>query len=409
MKARGILFTAVSAHALIHVCELSFPATALLVTEDLLGGAGEYMEMGLATTLFGFLFGFTALPSGKLVDRFGPRTILVTLLFGVSLCMFALAMAPSFTVFSLVLAFLGAFAGLYHPAGTTMLSLGLEEHGKAMGYHGVGGNLGLAVTPFFVAALAEALDWRTAYAMVGAMPLALGVVVLATGVGKRADKAAGDEALPAGPDAEAEEAGAAGGARPYRLWPLAFIFAMAFFNGMTYRGLMTFLPTYFAERVDLAFFHSFPKAAVGGGMTTAILLLGVAGQFSGGWLADRIKKEKLYAGIFFIAAPALATLGYLHDLPLVAVTGVFAFLYFMNQPVGNAIIPSYTKDRVRGFVFGLYFFMSFGTGSVMSIVAGYIGERFELSSIFTYLAACIGFSALLGIGLVLASRKGWAE
>ena len=40
--------------------------------------------------------------------------------------------------------------------------------------------------------------------------------------------------------------------KSYLIVPLLIMFAMAVFNGMTYRGLMTFLPAYFAERVRLS-------------------------------------------------------------------------------------------------------------------------------------------------------------
>jgi len=392
-EERKVLASTVTAHALIHVCELTFPATALMVTADLLGGGKEYGEIGLATFVFGFLFGASALPGGWLVDRLGARTVLVFLLFGTGAAMVLLALSPNFWVFATALGLLGAGAGIYHPVGTTMLSLGLTEHGKAMGYHGVGGNIGLAVTPFFAAAMAGAVGWRWAYAIIGALPILLGTYVLVGKVGEGQGAAAKRE------ETEAESSG-----RGYLLAPLVLLFIMAVFNGMTYRGLMTFLPAYFSERVT-TFGEWLEPGVVGGAMTTAILTLGVVGQYVGGRLADRVKKEVLYVTIFFVSVPLLFLIGRFHDLPLVGVAGLFALFYFMSQPVGNAMIPAYTSPRSRGIAFGLFFFMAFGVGSIMGWIAGYVGEKIDLSTIFTMLAACTLISAFLGIGLVAVTRK----
>ncbi|MFO8057123.1 MAG: MFS transporter [bacterium] len=410
-KEKLILLTTVISHALTHVAELTFPSTALLVTGELLEKGKGYAEIGIATFISALLFGLAALPSGRLVDKLGARRVILIFLFGTGASLVVLSFSTGFVMFTIALAAVGLFSGLYHPAGTTMISLGIREHGKAMGAHGVGGNLGLAVTPFFAASLARALgDWRLAYMLIGALPVLLGLFILfrLTEVGAKEE----------GPP---EEKSGDSGTNPGGLQgssvlvvPLVLLFVMAVFNGMTYRGLMTFLPSYFAERVEmnwevLSFLAGETAAGrgviVGGVMTTFILLLGVVGQYAGGNLADRVKKEKLYCGIFFVTAPILLSLAFLSGAALVAATGLFAFLYFANQPVGNSTLPRYTSPAVRGVVFGLFFFVNFGAGSIMSWIAGETGERFNLSYIFYIFAACLTVAGLLGIWLAVRTRS----
>jgi len=319
-QERSIIAVTVTSHALAHVAELAFPATALLVTMEFFG-RGEYAEIGFATFISSLLFGAAAIPSGRLVDRLGARADLLISLFGSGASLIVLSFTKSFASFTVALALVGGFSGFYHPAGTTMISLGIKEHGKAMGAHGVGGNLGLALTPFMAAALAGTIGWRWAYVALGSIPIILGLLVIAARVNV----------------GRVEEPGSGGGKdnqneKPYLLIPLAIMFTMAVFNGMTYRGLMTFLPSYFAERVHLSWLP-LHQVTVGGTMTTAILLLGVVGQFIGGNLADRFNKEKVYTVIFFITCPLLLLLGSLSNLPLILVTAVFAFLYFI--PAGG--------------------------------------------------------------------------
>jgi len=393
-KPKSILAAAVASHALTHVAELTFPATALLVTLEFFGQKEGYSQIGFATFISALLFGVSALPSGWLVDRLGARRILLTFLFGTGLSLAALSLMPGFASFTVALAGLGFFSGLYHPAGATMITLGMDSHGRAMGAHGMGGNLGLALTPFFAAGLAGLLGWRGAYAALSVLPLGLGLWVLLSGLSVTADS--DEEIFEPGE----LKPGAGGLIHPAAL---AILFVMAVFNGMTYRGLMTFLPAYFAERVKMGWLPV-TDVTVGGAMTTAILLLGVLGQFIGGNLADRLKKEKFFTAIFFLAAPVLLLVGVTRGPLLVAVTGGFALLYFMNQPVGNSMLPRYTSQRVRGMVFGLFFFVNFGAGSVMSWIAGVVGDRFELSDIFTMFAACLLAAGLIGIGLVKRTR-----
>ncbi len=391
---KTVLAVTISSHAATHVAELIFPATALLVSAEFFG-VKDYEKVGLATSISSFLFGLAALPSGPLVDWLGARRVLLIYLFGTAASLFTLSIVPGYVAFTAVLALLGFFAGLYHPAGLTLISLSVEKQGKAMGAHGMGGNLGLALTPFFAAALAEALGgWRTAYAAVALIPLAIGLIVFFSGVDAGARRSEEEKSEPA----------ATAGPRAVRLTPLLLLFAMGVFNGMAYRGCMTFLPAYFSERVSLKGID-IDAVTLGGAITTAVLFIGIVGQMTGGNLADKFKKEKLFTFVYVLACPALFMLGRLEDMALVAASALFAFIYFSGQPVGNSLLPTYTPARVRGLVFGLYFFMNFGVGSAMAYIGGYIGEsRHSLQGIFAVFALCLLIAAALGMVLILKTR-----
>lgn len=393
-RERVILALTVAAHAVTHVAEQAFPAVALLVMADFFGTAEAYGAIGDANFFAALLFGSAALPSGRLVDRLGSRRVLLIMLGGTGLSLFGMALASEYRVFTAALAALGFFSGLYHPAGTTMISIGIRRHGRAMGAHGMGGTLGLAVTPALAAGLAGIWNWRVACSVLGLLPLLLALVVV---IGKID---VGRKASPADDPGPAD--------RRYLLRPLAFICLMGVFNGMTYRGLMTFLPAYFTTRVHLDWLPVGPYV-IGGAMTTTILLLGIGGQLLGGTLADRLPREKLYTGIFLLGAPVLLSLRFLSDLPLILMAAFFAFLYFANQPVGNALVPRYAAPGIRGSIYGLFFFTGFGAGSIMSPVAGWVGERFALENIFLLLSGTLGLAGLLGLWLTRAAARGGLE
>jgi MFS transporter, FSR family, fosmidomycin resistance protein len=386
---KKILGITISSHALTHVAEQSFPAIAIVISIFYLGEI-DYAKIGIATFVSTFLFGFSAIPSGRLIDKIGPKKVLLIFLFGTGVSLMLLPLASDFVSFTLILSLVGAFAGLYHPAGMTMISLGIKKHGKAMGAHGMGGNLGLALTPFFVAGLSKAVGWKTALIITGTLPLAMGIIVLLVNISVEVQKE----------DLNNNENGPA---PPYRFWPLFVLFTLGIFNGMTYRGLMTFLPAYFSEK---AHFTWLPvnEVVLGGGLTTAVLLVGIIGQMVGGTLADKYKHEKLFTAFFILAVPVLFLLGKLENMPLVLATGVFAFFYFASQPVGNSMLPRYCNARVRGRIFGLFFFMNFGTGSVMSYMAGKIAKIYDLPVIFTMFSASLAVVCVLGFVLIRITR-----
>lgn len=393
-KEKTILGVTVVSHAMTHVAELTFPATAILVSYEFFGEK-EYAAIGQASFISALLFGLAAIPSGWLVDRLGSRRVLLAFLFGTGASLIGLSFMQSFATFTMALALLGIFSGLYHPVGLTMISFGMKEHGKAMGAHGMGGNLGLAITPFLAAALAQALEWRNAYVLIGCLPIAIGLLVLFGAIDVKEARAPD---IPANKKEQAQN-----NSGDIKVWLIVIFFVMAIFNGMAYRGLLTFLPAYFSERVHLDWLP-LQEVLTGGTITTAILLLGIAGQLMGGVMADRVRKEVLYTIIFAMACPILFMLSRLENLPLIIAAGVFAILYFSNQPVGNAILPRYASPQLRGRLYGLFFFMSFGVGSIMSWIAGEVGDRYDLSKIFIMLAACLFITTVLGMVLAHKAR-----
>ena len=387
---KKILAATVVAHALDHVSELSFPAVALLISQEFFAGQENYERIGFAAFVAAFCFGVANLPSGRLVDWIGSRRVMLLYLLGTGLALILTGLAPSYPALLFALGLLGSLAGLYHPSGTTLISLGVREQGRALGIHGVGGNLGLALSPFLTAALAAAFGWRHAYF---ALSLPFFILALLIWLGKV--EARRREATPDPNPGAAPE-------KPYLLLPLLILFAMAIMNGLCYRGFLTFLPAYFAKSIHTALPGR--EVLLAGSLSTAVLLLGMVGQFLGGHFADRWSPAKIFAGVFLLSSPILFILSRLQNLPLLFAAAGFAFLYFANQPVGNVLLVRLTSTPVRGRIFGLFFFVNFSAGSFMGWIAGVIGERLSLSAIFSVLALCLFLAGAIGLLFILSLR-----
>jgi MFS family permease len=175
----------------------------------------------------------------------------------------------------------------------------------------------------------------------------------------------------------------------------------AIFMGMVYRGMTTFLPKFFAvsytEDASLG-------TALGGAMTTVALLVGLVGMYTAGKLADNGLRPAL---VFLLGAlfqiPFLLAIAVFNGAALLPLAMGVAFFHFVTQPVGNQMVAEFTPPRLRGFGYGLYFFMVFGAGSFGASISGWVSEQFSLAYSFGVLAL-IALPAVVAI-LVLVMIK----
>lgn len=381
---RWTVFLLGSAHTMVHFYEQVFPALLLTIV------AYFHIELGTAgwiQTLLAMAFGLGALPAGYIADRIGPKRIVMVYLIGAALSCIFISTARSVSAFTVGLAALGAFISLYHPAGTTLVTTQVRHVGKGLGYHGMGGGLGVAVSPALatmLAVLSPRYGWRLSFMAFGV----LGLLV-----------AAGVRTLEISPVPSHEPR--------RRLWPerivakgatkaFALYLFVAVMIGFCYRGVMTFLPTYFSQELTGGIFTG-SDLVKGGRFATITLLVGVAGQFLGGQLTSRYNLEKLYVALLIITVPLLFMMSTLSSYALFLTTMAFALFHFAGQPVGNSLVAKYTDRRGRGLGFGIYFAAAFGVGSLASGFSGMIAEHYGLGKIFIALGAVIflGFVVML--------------
>jgi MFS family permease len=124
--------------------------------------------------------------------------------------------------------------------------------------------------------------------------------------------------------------------------------------------------------------------------------VGVPAQWIGGRAADRIGSKKvLIATSTGICLSLLSLL--LFPIYLVGIT-LFIILYglcfYAHQPALNALAGFLSPQNQRGAVYGIFFFTSFGIGSISQSIAGYIGDAYGLDAAF-YLLTIFALAALL--------------
>ena len=391
-QERRIVVLTSSAHGLIHIYMLLFITANILMAKEI--GVGLFYIANLGTISY-LAFGLGALPAGFLSDRIGSHRTITLSLLGAGAASFFISQSRGPVGLAVSLACLGAFASLYHPAGLSLISSSVRQRGKALGIHGSGGNLGLALAPLLGGFIASGYSWRMGYLIFSLVGIALGIMSIRL---KFPSQQRSQNYNP-------NDKGQVGGFREVALF-LSLIYMIQILIGLIYRGSLVFLPTYLAERVGSALWGS-EQIVKGGLVATAALLIGVLGQYVGGALSSRVGLERLWFILLSVTIPFLFLIGLTTNTMLILVAMAFAFSHFSCQPVGNGLIAKYTTSRIRSRGYGLSFFLSTGIGSFASSLAGWLGERFGLSKIFIVLGTFAAMTSVLALTLlVLARRRG---
>ncbi len=390
---RAIASFTMAGHGLVHWFETAIPI--LLVVwivefEVSLALIGVVVALGYAP------FGLGALPAGILTDRFGSRRVILVCLGGMSLAFLVVAAANGIVMLAAGLVLWGVAASMYHPAGLALISTGVRNRGTVFAYHGIAGNVGIALGPLTTAGLLIWFDWSLV-ALVLAVP---GLLALALGWRASFDPFAAADASGDG-DAPVSFRHFLADSRALFASSFLLVFVLVTFEGLFYRGMLTYLPEIMH---DLPALSSFELGAGLAGVEptdfiyVGLLVVGMAGQYAGGKATERVPPPVGLAGIFAI----LATLAIL----FVPVTefGVGALLLwaafvglflFAIQPFYQEAVAVYTPAAGRGLSYGYTYLGEFGLGAASVAIGGFILDAYAVAAFFTVLA---GF-ALIGGGL----------
>src|ERR1700720_121908 len=140
----------------------------------------DYLELGLALTVFAVISALTQAPMGYLADHIGARKVLLMglTLGGFALIMLGLHLSYSWLIASAVL--LGLANSVYHPANYAILSAHMNEArmGRAFSIPTFAGFLGGAVAPAIVATLVATIGGHGAVIVSGEVGPSVALLLL---------------------------------------------------------------------------------------------------------------------------------------------------------------------------------------------------------------------------------------
>ena len=419
---RAITGLVMLAHAMVHTYELSLPLLLLVWATEFptvsvpLVGSFETTAFVLGAVLTaGYVpFGLGALPGGVLADAYGSKRLIVACLVGMGVSFVGLALSPNLLGVAFALLVWGVAASVYHPSGLALISKGVDQRGSAFAYHGMAGNLGIALGPLFTAILLFVTgDWRVVVAVLGVPALVGALAASRISVDETAAVAAADggtEDEDSGKSARADGSISSlseflSDSRTMFASLFVFAFGVAMFSGLYYRGVLTFLPDLLSsfpqlQPIEVA---GYPRSLEPDQyFYSGLLMVGVLGQYVGGKLTDRIPVSLgLVGGYGTLAVLAVlflpvATSG----LPgLLAIGALLGFFLFLVQPFYQATIAESTPPEARGLSYGYTYLGVFGIGALGGTVAGGVLTYANETALFLVLAGFGAAASLLGLVL----------
>ena len=373
-NARNALILTGVGHFSARFFELMLPTLAVALASQ----TRMPLDVVLDWTFLAYLlFGLGALPAALVAERFSPRLLLITALFGLGVAALAASEAPNGRVLSLCLAAMGSCASIFHPAGASLSARTIDTQDRAPRGNGVFGNVAVALTPLITATLCAQLGWQSAVRAIG---YALCVGAVACGFLRVIER----RPVPTGePDSSAPRGGAS--------LPLAVLVAAAALAAVSYRGGTLLLPSSFAGRVPVIGFGAAISLAYG---------FGVAGEYATRWLAYRYDPRRLYLAFHAISVPALLLMATLSGLPLIGGAALFAFCSFGMQPIENGLLAQYAPPRWGEVAWRATLALTVGVGSLAVWLVGWAIAAGGLSYALLWLAGITALATAAAAWLV---------
>ena len=363
---------------------LVFPALVLPLTAHLEMPMAQVLSLSFWMYL---LFGLTALFWGLLADRFGARPLLLIYFVGSGFASVAAALwLDTPFIFSLALAALGFFSGIYHPAGLGLISKEMSRVSIGMGYNGMFGNLGLAMAPLLTGIMNWLWGPQAAYLCLGALNLGGAVLMMVY-------------PMEVSDATTIKEKGEGNGL----LGAFLILLAAMMLGGIVYRGATVILPAYFELKTPMLYQWisgvtqgAFSQNLVATTITSIIFLIGVGGQFSGGQCADRYDPGISYLIFFGIAGLAAFWMALARDVLLIGLAVIFFFFLLGMQPIENTLVARFAPKRFHHSAFGAKFVLTFGMGALAVKGVAAIETRYDIETVFI----CLAGAAAVALGFI---------
>jgi len=334
----------------------------------------SYTQLGFALTAFNVTTALCQTPAGFLVDRIGPRSVLISGLVLGAACLAIVGSIPSFWLLVAMFALFGVSNAVYHPADYAVLSqlVSNARAGQAFSIHIFAGFLGTAVTPATMLILQQQFGWQGAF-------LAASVMGFAVAIALAIQPASLFEAPPKPVRPASEQPGDDKVGWSLLLSP-PILLNLLFFVMITFST--TGVQNYSVVALGEAF--GTPLGAANTALT-ANLMLSAFGVLVGGLLASRVTRHEWVAAFCFAgiaatgAAIGIADLGFVVLMVLMSLNG---FVNGLMQPSRDMIVRAVTPEGQFGKVFG-FVTTGFNIGGIIApLLFGWVMDAGHPQAVF---------------------------
>jgi len=352
-----------------------------------------------AFSLFAVVHGGCNPLVGMLCDRVAPAAVsaVASVVLAGALFACSLVQAP----WQLYLSFGGVTAVAVAACGWVPAVVQVQRRfphrlGFAIGIVSSGVGVGMFVVVPFCQVLIEAVDWRFAFRVLGALAFA---VILPSSLYLRRSAALTvprDDAAPAaGPAMAAPHARSVTLAEAARTAPFWLIVGAFFFGSLCSQTLQVHQVAFLVDHGITALAAASVVGVVG--------LASIFGKTGGGWLSDRVERELVYlGGIVILVASVFVLFAVGRHTSQLGAYG-FAILLGVGYSATAALVPAMVSDRFQGRHFGSILGIGL-LGSAAGSASGpwLAGHLFDVTGSYTL---PFGIAAASG---VIAGAAGWS-
>lgn len=341
----------------------------------------SYAQLGFLMTIFFVVSCAVQAVSGFVVDRHGPRPILLGGLALLGVAAFGFAASTSYWMLALFSVVAGIGNGVFHPVDYTLLNrmVSAPRLGHAYSVHGITGSLGWALAPAMLVPLAQAFSWRVALGAAGTLAFA----VLALLIVFRHQLV-----LPEGASSKVADAKAASATRDADRFGFLAIpavwacFGFFFFYASALSVVQTFAST------AAAHLHDVPTTLVAMCLTV-YMVASSGGMVLGGFLAAKPERCERIVGVGFGFAACFALLLGYAQFPAILVPVLFGAMGFASGIAGpsrDLLVKRSTPAHASGRVYGVvYSGLDIGQ-AVMPLFFGWLMDHGQYRHVWLGLA-----------------------
>lgn len=341
--------------------------------------------VGSISTVREMVSGLITLPGGIIADALRRHwgLILALCMAGFGLGWLIVGQAPVFPLLLLGVAVVAAAASLWHlPAMASLSHHYSHRKGTALSFHGIGGNIGDAISPVATGFLLGYLAWQNILSIYAAVPIF--VAFLVYWAFRNIGRSVLDEEDPnSGQDRMSQTKSIL---KNRLLWVITFAGGI---RAMAFIALITFLPSYLSNDLGLTDFRRgvyFGLLVAAGIVFTPLM----------GYLSDRFgRKIILVPGMLFNAVIVLLMASFGEGVPLIILLILLGAFFYSDQPILTASALDVVGSGVATTTLGALSFARFGLSAISPIIAGSLYDAYSMDTVFYYVASLMIFSAIV--------------
>ncbi len=386
MNTEDRTIIAISAsHGIMHAYLVLLPAMIPILGGEL----GDIATVGMLASLVSLFYGWLSLPVGFIADRYSKKMLIMGSMILCGGASLIIGLSPSIPIAAIGLIILGIGASLYHPCGYAHMALVSDEsRGRYMGYQGLGGDMGMAVSYLTSSLLGARFGWRVTFIIWGIIGFVMAAI---------------DFVVAEDIETSVPKDGHAGPVETLRKMfntadrrTLIITLGIVVLSGMLWTGVSSFIMAFIEEQKGISF-------VIAGGLSTLKYTVGAFAQILGGELSDKLGRKRLL--MFGYAGFALSLLGFVlspSSLPvLVLIVVVLGFTFFITQSPMNALLGDLAQKDTVGVTYGVNFTLKYGIGFFTPAIAGYLALNYGYASVFYFFAVL----SALAFGITMLIRE----